>query len=112
MIALALRNFPTRAGKHLSLVIVNAHCQPREDGCSSAIHKQKFRVSSFKFRGRKPHLALGVWHLASPRGASLLDVSRLLRRRTQFGVPTRNWRLETASIPRRQNEQSPADRRL
>src|SRR5664280_3524870 len=64
MIAQALRNFPARAGKHLSLVIVNAHCQPKENGCSSAIHKQKFRVSSFKFRGRKPHLALGIWHLA------------------------------------------------
>src|ERR1035437_4510705 len=67
MIAQALSNFPARAGKHLSLVIVNAHCQPRDNGCSSAIHKQKFRVSSFKFRGRKPHLALSTWHLPEAR---------------------------------------------
>src|ERR1019366_8001842 len=63
MIAQALRNFGASAGKHLSLVIVNAHCQPWDNGCSSAIHKQKFRVSSFKFRRRKPHLAFGAWHL-------------------------------------------------
>src|SRR5664280_3851973 len=92
MIAQALRNFPARAGKHLSLVIVNAHCQPRENGCSSAVHKQKFRVS-------REEAALSTWHWVSLGGASLLDVSRPSRLRTQSGVPTRNWKLETALSP-------------
>src|ERR1035437_670784 len=67
MIAQALRNFPARAGKHLSLVIVNAHCQPKENGCSSAIHKQKFRVSSFDSCGGESNpvcqLETGNWKL-------------------------------------------------
>src|SRR5664280_14551 len=51
------------------------------------------KVSSFKFQVSREEAALSTWHLASPRGASLLDVSRLLRRRIQSGLPTRNWKL-------------------
>src|ERR1022692_546718 len=58
MIAQALRNFRASAGKHLSLVIVNADCQPREKECSSAIHKAE--VLSFEWGA-----AISNWHLAS-----------------------------------------------
>jgi hypothetical protein len=59
MIAQALRNFRASAGKHLSLVIVNADCQPRE----KAVHRQ-FTKKSFQFRVSSGGAAFGTCHLA------------------------------------------------
>jgi hypothetical protein len=56
MIAQALRNFPASAGKHLSLVIVSADCQPRERSVHGQFTKEKFPVSS-------GGAAFGIWHL-------------------------------------------------
>src|ERR1039458_5694278 len=73
MIAQALRNSRASAGKHLSLVIVNADCQPRERAVHRQFIKRKFRVSSFKSGSSIWQLAFSKRHLA--RGSCQSDTA-------------------------------------